>query len=331
MHWAVKKGRSRLRGLSRGQKTGTDPVFSVFFVVAFVLPVAMLAGCGEAPATVVTADAMGSRLHITLPAGTGDRAVLEADLAALLDRIERDASHWREQSWVSRFNRDAQAGVPMPVPPHVSAMLREARSVHGRSGGVLDVTAGPLVELWGFGAQPNATEPSEMQMAEALARCGFDKLALNDEASVVVKRVPGVRLDLSALGKGYAVDRVAAMLDERGVSDYLIAFGGEVRAKGDGPGGDDWVVQVGDKQGRTLTLRNQSVATSGGVERQRATGGGGHATHLIDPRTGRPMDQPGRSVTVVAEACMTADAWATALAIDPGLALPEGVEVAGGE
>lgn len=293
---------------------------AVLFCLCWALPL----GCSDAGPTVLTGEAMGTRYHITLRGDHPDHALLESEITVLLERIEQQASQWRDQSWVSRFNR-RQANAPMPVPEHVAAMLVEARRVYVKTGGVFDITAGPLIELWGFGADPAAQEPSEMQVAEAMMRCGFDQLAMNDDASVVSKQRNGVQLDFSALAKGYAVDRIARRLDSHGVAHYLIAFGGEVRAAGDGPGGDGWIVEVGTSGGTTITLRDQACATSGGSEQNRELGGRS-VTHLIDPRTGRPMAEPARSVTIVAGRCITADAWATALAIDPSLDLPERVD-----
>ena len=110
------------------------------------------------------------------------------------------------------------------------------------------------------------------------------------------------------------------------------AEGGEVRAAGNGPGGDGWVVEV-ERPGtrvprQTITLRNQACATSGGSEQNKPSGDD-VVTHLIDPRTGRPMREPGRSVTIIADSCMLADAWATALAVDQGPEMVHAAQQAG--
>ena len=305
--------------MKMAKEMGIVPIYFVFLLTCLV-------GCEKPSPRVIATQAMGSRLHITLPVDVDDQAFLEVQVTALLERIEQSASQWRDASWVTRFNA-AEPNVSTPVPPDVSAMLIEAKLIYEQTDGVFDVTAGPLVELWGFGASPSKGEPNEMQIAGALLRCGFDKLGLNEDATVIVKKAKGVTLDLSGLAKGYAVDQISLLLDERGVADYVIAFGGEVRAAGDGPSGDGWVVQVGASAGHTVTLRGQACATSGGSEQKRETSDG-PVTHLIDPRTGRPMREPSRSATVVADTCMRADGWATALAIDPALAVPDGVQIA---
>lgn len=274
----------------------------------------LAAGCGEPSPTVISGEAMGSRYHITLGGDHPSAEGLERSVAALFEAIEDQASQWRAGSWVSRFNASGSTAA-VPVPAHAWAMLEVTDRVQRDSGGALDITAGPLVELWGFGAQPSEGEPSEMQIAQVLRRVGHDKLVMDRQAKTLAKAMPNVEIDLSSVGKGYAVDRIAALLDEAGVADYLIAFGGEVRARGDGPGGDGWVVGIDRPGGGALTLHDQAVATSGGAERYRETAGGSVVTHLVDPRTGRAVAGRGRSVTVVAERAAVADAWATALAV----------------
>lgn len=284
-----------------------------------------LAGCGRRGPAVIAGEAMGTTYQVKLIGEVGGLEELEeldAAIAALLESIEAEVSQWRAESWVSRFNRDRRSGEAVAVPGHAWAMLVVAERVYHESGGALDITAGPLVELWGFGARPRDAPPTKHELAEVLSRCGFDKLALDPEAKTLAMSAPGVELDFSSLAKGYAVDRIAGLLDARGVGDYVIAFGGEVRARGNGPGGDGWVVAVerstaddAAQQQQSVTLRDQSVATSGGGYQHRTLPGGAEVTHLIDPRTGRPMSDAGSSVTVLADRCIDADAWATALSV----------------
>lgn len=294
-------------------------VLSVPALLVFVL----LAGCGgsETPATVFGGEAMGARYHVTLVGVHPDDAY-QQQIDGLLEEIESQASQWREASWLSRFNRD-DALRPVEMPEHVRAMLGVADEVYRSSGGALDVTVGPVVELWGFGANPREEPPSEAELAEALERCGMDKLRLELEGGTVAKGVPGLTIDLSSLAKGYALDRISALLDELGIEDYLIAFGGEVLGRGDGPSGDGWVVEVAGDQSaggikQTVRLRDAACATSGGSQQRRLLPGGGVVTHLIDPRTGEPMGGSAGSVTVVSERGVVADAWATALAVTAG-------------
>ncbi|MFN3167437.1 MAG: FAD:protein FMN transferase [Phycisphaeraceae bacterium] len=280
-------------------------------------------GCDEPPPTVVTGEAMGTRYHVTLGGHRGSSDAIDAEVARLLDAIEDEASQWRSASWVSGFNA-SRATEPVAVPGHVWAMLVVAERVWRDSGGALDMTIGPVVELWGFGRSPSPHEPQDAEVEQALERCGMDKLVIDHQARTIRKLDPSVTLDFSAVAKGYAVDRIAEQLDARGVDDYLIAFGGEVRAKGDGPDGEGWAVAVTRRNGsaragaaRRVVLKNAAVATSGGGQQQRAAPGGDAVTHLIDPRTGRPIRHGASPVTVRADSAVLADAWATALSATP--------------
>ncbi|MBX2850569.1 MAG: FAD:protein FMN transferase [Phycisphaeraceae bacterium] len=289
-------------------------------------------GCGEAnPSAILSGEAFGARYHITLPGSHPEAYIAHQHITDLLNEIDEQASAWRDDSWVSRFNRNPSLE-PAMVPEHVWAMLVVGESVYQDSGGAFDLTAGPLVELWGFGANPRTDPgaPSEMQIAVALVHSGMDQIVLDREAGTVAKRTPRVALDLSGLAKGYAIDRIGEMLRVQGYDQYLVEFGGEVLARDLSMSGEGWAVEIGDGSGsqarRELTLRNQAVATSGTAYRSRDLADGQRVSHLIDPRTGKPVNGSTRSVTVVASSGVLADAWATALAVDqtPGL-----VEAAG--
>lgn len=284
-----------------------------------IVAVVLLCACGEEPATVIADQAWGNRYHVTLPRFDGDQAELRRAIQQELSAIDREVSTYRDDSWVMGFNR-GESLEPVVVPKHAWAMVRVAERVHRESGGALDITAGPLVELWGFGPSRGTDEaddtdpPSEMQIATTLLRVGMDKLTIDADAQTLAKQVPGVELDFSALAKGYAVDRIAALLDERGHANYLIAFGGEVRARGHPAPQTQWALDTPHPLRPTITLGNQAAATSGGAYRSRDTASG-IATHLIDPRSGRAVTDTQQTVTVIAERCVEADAWATALSL----------------
>lgn len=293
----------------------------------------LLVACSEAdPKTIFSGQAFASQYHITLRGSYPDRLEIHDQVIALFKQIDEQASTWRDDSWLATFN--AGDGLePVAVPEHVWAMLVVAEQVYHESGGALDVTCGPLVTLWGFGpgASESSQPPSEMQIAIALVNTGMDKLVLDHERRTITQRSPGVTIDLSALAKGYAIDQVAAILDAHGIGQYLIEFGGEVLAKGAGPGGEGWVIQVegGTGQRERLVLRDEAVATSGTSQRHRALSDGQQVSHLIDPRSGKPVQAPSRSVSVVASSGVLSDAWATVLAIDQGPAMLEAAERAG--
>ncbi|MCA9245857.1 MAG: FAD:protein FMN transferase [Planctomycetales bacterium] len=298
---------------------------------------------------VLRGDAMGTTwtVRFARPLAENEAADYQRGVAAELEGVEAEMSHWRHDSALSQLNRSA-AKNPFPVSPALATVLAEACAISDLTGGALDVTVSPLVALWGFG--PQATErgkPTDAQIAAALAHVGSDKFALEfDEAPngkgdaqcsqpQVQKLDPLVCFDLSSLAKGYAIDRVAEYLDQRGCDNYLIELGGELRARGRSDSGRPWRAgleapdrQVAGRVRRKLALTDAAIATSGSYRQFRVASRDRQAihSHLIDPRSGRPCAHALVSVSVIADSAMRADALATALFVlgpREGLALAE--------
>ena len=258
-----------------------------------------------------------------------DRPAVAAEVRRVLERIEERMSHYRPASELSRFNR-VRTIEPQPMSAETLGVVAEALSVSRISGGAFDVTVGPLVDAWGFGPPGRApAAPEEMSLAALRARVGFDLLELDPAAATLRKRRRDVVVDLSAIAKGYAVDALATLLAERGVGDYLVEIGGELRAGGGNEEGAPWRVAIerplpgAPAAQRIVPLTDAALATSGDY-RNFYDLAGTRVSHTIDPRTGRPVTHGGRSVSVIAERCMQADARSTALQVlgpDEGYAL----------
>ncbi len=256
---------------------------------------------------------------LLLPSGQLDKAQLTQRVQRLLDELEQVFSHYRPDSELSHLNRSPEG---MVVSEHMARVVACALRINQQSDGALDVTVAPLVRLWGFGPQPAGTlPPSPEQLRQARRRVGSRWLRLELEASgawYVRKLRPELTLDLSAVAKGYAVDCVCRLLDRAGVRHYLVGIGGEYRCRGRHPRGRPWriglevphVAATGAVYQQVGLPSGWAVATSGTYRQRR-----GKAHHLIDPRTGRPASHPTVAVTVLAPACMEADAWATALLV----------------
>jgi len=243
-----------------------------------------------------------------------------------LARINRLMSTYDPDSELSRFNRSA-VGADFGAAPETVEVVAAALAVAERSGGALDPTVAPLVALWGFGADPASEPPRDSDIAEAMASVGHRKLVYRRDPPSLRKLAP-VTVDLSAIAKGYAVDRLAAVLADARCDAYLIELGGEIRAFGRAPGGGPWRIGVDVPSGTgfaaTISLENGGLATSGDY-RQFRQHDGVRLSHIIDPRTGYPVDHGVASVTVVADTAMMADAHATALLVmgEEGLAFAE--------
>jgi thiamine biosynthesis lipoprotein len=255
-----------------------------------------------------------------------------------LDAVVAQMSPWEGDSDISRFNH-AAAGSWHELPSAFFEVLSYALEVARDSGGACDPSAGALVNAWGFGphgrhGEPGFEPPSSAAIEAARAVSGWQRLDV-DAPARRVRQPGGMQLDLSAIAKGHAVDRVAAMLARRfGFDDSLVEVGGELRGSGIKPDGQPWWVvletppQAVDDDGAVQTrvaLHGLSVATSGDYRRF-FTRGDSRYPHTIDPRTGWPIAHGLALVTVLHESCMAADALSTALTVlgwDEGLAWAE--------
>lgn len=293
--------------------------------VVLALSALTLPACGttERSTYLFEGSTMGSTYSVKIVAeeiSPAERARLRRLIENELEGVNRKMSHYREDSELSRFNRSAEPE-PFFVSPETFEVFLAAQEISLLTGGAFDVTAAPLIDLWGFGPEKAPdTLPSETEIAKARERTGHDKLVLDPKHRSLRKLEPGVRCDLSAIAKGYAVDRVAVTLDREGYTDYLVEVGGEIRTAGKNDSGEDW--RVGIEQplanqrtlGKIVPLSNLAMATSGGY-RNFYEKDGKRYSHTIDPRTGRPVIHELASVTVVDELCMRADALATGLLV----------------
>lgn len=285
-------------------------------------PALLTGGCGTpVPDTLELAgSSMGTTWKVAVVAArdpTGER--LRPLVEGELDAVDAAMSTWRDDSELSRLNR-AGPGIA-PVSSALFAVLSEAQRVSELSGGAFDVTVSPLVDAWGFGPPGVPPEPpGEATIAALGGRVGWELVRLDPAATAVERLRPGVTLDLSAIAKGYAVDRVAEELEASGVDRFLVEVGGEVRTLGTNARGDAWRVAVERpvEQRRELytvvPLSGLAISTSGDYRNYYEVDGE-RISHTIDPRTGYPVRHRLASVSVVDERCATADAWATALLV----------------
>jgi thiamine biosynthesis lipoprotein len=245
-----------------------------------------------------------------------------ADLAEqideVLDVVDLAMSTYKAESELSLFNR-LPAGQEARASQELWTVLHTSRQIWQQSAGAFDPSVGPLVDLWGFGPQMTDDRiPQDDEITRALASIGYQHLILNTDKQLISKEMP-LRLDLSAVAKGYAVDQVADLLEMLALSDYLVEVGGEMRVSGLNPKGQPWriAIETPDALGQVdniIALTSAAVATSGDY-RNYFEKDGKRYSHSIDPRTGRPIEHRLASVTVVADRCIDADAWATAFLV----------------
>lgn len=307
------------------------PAAGAFFWLVYVVLV------DPAPALLSLQGAtMGTRWNVQLVTdGQTDPGDTAAAVQALLERLDHDVfSTWDSGSELSRLNRQPP-DTAVPVSADLFAVLQLARHLHTRSGGAFDISVGALVNLWGFGPEPAAEGiPAADALAAARALTGLDALVLDPVTRTATTTRP-LTLDLSGIAKGHAVDAVALLLQDRGVTDFLVEIGGELRLQGRRPDGSGWMIAVEAPRSdlrevfARIDSHGESLALAGsGDYRNFRDADGKRYSHEIDPRTGYPVDHDLAAVTVLAATAAEADAWATALMV---LGPEEGPRLADGE
>jgi thiamine biosynthesis lipoprotein len=262
--------------------------------------------------------AMGSELRLT--AWTADEPAAHRAFDAVFrefERLEGLLSVWRQGSAVGRVN--AAAGVrAIQVEEDVLAVLRVARQVSDLTDGKFDVTFGALADAWRFDHDQDNRIPTEAAIASRLPLVDYRAVEVDERGRTVLLARAGMRLHLGGIGKGYAVDRAVDILRARGLRDFLVQAGGDLYAGG-GRDGQPWRLGINDPRGRPgqsfarLDLTDRTLSTSGDYERFFLSGGTRYH-HLLDPDTGQPA-RGCRSVTIVAERAVLADALSTGVFI----------------
>lgn len=253
----------------------------------------------------------------------GVQSAIEAVLATIIAQM----SHWEPTSELSRIN-NSPPGIWHRIGPEFAQVMTTALDVAKRSNGAFDPAMGVAVALWGFGPPgPRTGLPTEAEIEAARALCGYDAIDF-DPLLLRLRLTRPVRLDLSGIAKGYAVDAIAARLRALGCLDFLVEIGGELLGEGIQPDGQPWWVDVEvppgvDAAPLRIALHGMAVATSGDYRRNFVEGGTTYA-HTIDPHTARPVAKQVASVTTLHRSCALADAWASALMV---LGSAEGIAV----
>lgn len=253
-----------------------------------------------------------------------ESAQVQQQIDDLLKEVNRQMSTYDKNSEISQFNRQPASAAAMPISADFATVLTEAVRLNAQTEGALDVTIGALVNLWGFGADKSVTKsPSEQDLVQANQMVGVDKLIFSqpeNSKATLAKKVDGVYVDLSAIAKGFGVDKVAQHLDGLGVANYLVEIGGELRGKGMNLQGKAWAVGIeqpslAQQQNSQIvvSLHNRSLATSGDYRNFHVDENGKRLSHIINPKTQQPISHNLASVSVIADSAMTADGLATGL------------------
>jgi thiamine biosynthesis lipoprotein len=313
--------------------TRTHKKFFMLQALAIVL-VALITGCSsKAPDSkwiAIDGETMGTTYSVKLAGRKLGPNRLQSDIDALLDSLNAKLSTHQPDSELSRFNASRSTDW-VEVSPELIEIIGTALAISEVTDGAFDITVAPLVELWSFGTTlAIQSVPPDDAIEAALA--GVDYMALHMDASqpAIRKDVPNLQVDLSAIAKGYAVDRIAELLDSLGIAHYLVEIGGELKAKGQNARGNRWAVAIEQpildarRVQRVIKIKSGAVATSGDY-RNFFEVDGQRYSHIIDPHTGKTTGPETASVTVLAPSAMRADALATGLMV---MGMPKGYKLA---
>lgn len=275
--------------------------FSLFLALVFALAFACCAPVKNSHSTFLAMDTV---MDLTV---YGDAGVLES-AEELIRSLEGELSVTDENSAVARLNATGRA----ELSPETAALIRTALALGEKTGGALDITLYPVVRAWGF-TTGEYRVPSDSELASLLELTGISRV---ETGGCTVTLPDGMMLDLGAVAKGYAADRLSALLCERGVKSAVFNLGGNVLAYGHKPNGEDWRIGINDPLGEgnacIIRCHDRAIVTSGGYQRFFEQDGTRYC-HIIDPSTGYPVNNGLASVTVISENGTEADALSTAL------------------
>lgn len=300
------------------------------WLVAFA-SLLVLAGCEKSAEQIhLSGPTMGTTYNIKYISAQGlpTPEALQKEIDRLLEEVNDQMSTYRKDSELSRFNQ-SESSQAFAVSPQTAIVVKEAIRLNGLTQGALDVTVGPLVNLWGFGPEGRPeVVPSDEELSARKARTGIQHLSV--EGNTLSKDIPNLYVDLSTIAKGWGVDVVADYIQSQGIQNYMVEVGGEMRLKGLNREGVAWRIAIEKPSVEERAIQeiiepgDMAVATSGDY-RNYFERDGIRYSHIINPETGKPISHKVVSVTVLDKSSMTADGLATGLMV---LGEERGMEVA---
>ncbi len=293
---------------------------ALYFI--FLLCVLLFAGCEnnkvESQQLLLQGQTMGTsytvKINETVVLPLADSVKLEVE--NILADVNASMSTYLPDSELSEINR-SDANEWIPISPQLYEVLHASLRISKQTGGRFDITVGPLVNLWGFGPADDAPEiPADDEIQRILEFTGMDKIKLRESPAAVWKNDKKVYIDLSAIAKGYAVDKLGKYLLARGFNNFLVEIGGEILARGHNETNQHWMIGIerpsrhDRKVQRAIELVDIAMATSGDYRNYREINGK-YYSHSIDPHSGWPVQHKLASVTVLHPSATDADALAT--------------------
>ncbi|ALR77439.1 FAD:protein FMN transferase ApbE [[Enterobacter] lignolyticus] len=302
-----------------------------FFRAALLAAAVLIAGCdnSSAPsanasaATVLEGKTMGTFWRVSVVSLDNEkRDALRKKVQAQLDADDMLLSTWKNNSALMQFNHSTSLS-PWPVSEAMADIVTASLRIGAKTQGAMDITVGPLVNLWGFGPdkQPVKT-PDRAQIDAARARTGLQHLTVINKSGgqYLQKDIADLFVDLSTVGEGYAADHLARLMEQEGISRYLVSVGGALVSRGMNADGKPWRVAIQKPTDREnavqaiVDINGHGISTSGSYRNYYELDGK-RISHIIDPQTGHPIDHKLVSVTVIAPTALEADGWDTGLMV----------------
>lgn len=286
-------------------------------LVFFALP-----GCQESPhESEVSGEAQGTTYHIKLVLDGTSTSLeqIQHQVTATLAGIDSKLSNYRNDSEISLINQQENTDW-LTVSQEISELLVIANKVYEQSNGCYDLTVKPLFDLWGFSRHENRI-PTQAEINALLPHMGMSLLELDATHQRIRKKDPKLKIDLSSIAQGYSVGKVAHDLEEMGVKNYMVEIGGEMMVKGRKSNGENWRVGIETptpfirKLHKVINVKehNGIAIMTAGTYRNFFEENGQAYSHILNPKTGRPVTHHLHSVTVMHDNPTWADAWDTAL------------------
>jgi thiamine biosynthesis lipoprotein len=305
--------------------------FLVSFLSFGLLSVVLLSACSSEPEIIkLSGSAQGTTWHISYWDNQNhNKEQIHAALDAELARIDTILSNYRDDSIISQFNNN-QDTQGVKANEELIYLVEEARKVHSDSQGCYDLTIQPLFKLWGF-SDKSLHIPSPAEISEVMYSVGMEKIQTHE--NYIQKQLGKVHIDVSSIGQGYSVAKLAQLLDQKNIQNYLVEIGGELQTRGQKPNLKPWKIAIerplpeatGFQKIITIATPNPTAIMTSGTYRHYYDDAGRRYSHILDARTGSPVTHSTVSVTVIHESPTVADAWSTALLC---LGTEEGLKIA---
>ncbi len=282
------------------------------FILVFILIFSI--SCKEKlDFNVISGTAFGTGMHIKIKDTSNHNWKKSID--SLVNSVNQSLSTYWKNSIISKIN---QGDSTVVVDDKYKEVFNKAKRIYKETNGVFDPTIGVLVNAWNFGPEKEIKNLDSVTIKKLMQQVGFDKVSIKN--NLVIKEHPKTYIDFNAIAKGYGIDIIGRFIEQKGITDYMVEIGGEVRAKGKNQTGKFWRIGIENPNfdgtqsyTKIISLQNESIATSGTYRKFKIDKNGNRYAHIINTKTGYPSKSNVLSASVIANLdCADVDGYATA-------------------